>query len=81
MGLIGGAVAQTLPIPRAIVVHTLRVGEMCKSPKIQVENVEEKSVTDNNFAMVNIHITSATSEAVLIIIILALALGSYLIAK
>ena len=54
---------------------------MCKSAKIQSKNVEEKSVTDNNFAMVNIHITLATSEAVLIIIILELALGSYLIAK
>ena len=54
---------------------------MCKSTKIQAENVEEESVTDNNFAVVNIHSISATGGAVLIIIILALALGGYLIAK
>ena len=54
---------------------------MCKSTKIQAENVEEESVTDNNFAVVNIHSILATGGAVLIIIILALALGGYLIAK
>ena len=55
--------------------------DMCKSTKIQAENFEELSVTDNNFAVVNIHSISATGGAVLVIIILALALGGYLIAK
>ena len=55
--------------------------EYVQVKKIQAENVEEESGTDNNFAMVNIHSTSATGGAVLFFIILALALGGYLIVK